>query len=163
MPAFECRRYVTQASPLGSIAGLPGSTWLPAGGKEVPFPRQTFQLVRSTLGEFEVRPRHKIGYHARDEDFVACRLRHHARRGVDGDAADIAPSDLDFAAMETGPYGQTHTFGLLAECQRATYGTAGAIECGQNAVAGTFDESPAMLADQAVRYIIVIVQKGAPA
>jgi hypothetical protein len=90
-------------------------------------------------------------------------LRHHPGGGVNRYTADVPPSDLNFAGVETCPQRQTDLLRGRAERQRTSHRAAGSIERRQNAVAGILDQNPAMLLDHLLGELIVAIQHPAPA
>jgi hypothetical protein len=67
---------------------------------------------------------------------------------VDSDATDVALPQLDLTGVEAGPDLEVDPGQLVAEGGGAADRPAGAVEGGQNAVAGGLDELTAELLDQ---------------
>src|SRR5271168_3912937 len=88
-------------------------------GEQLPAAWKTFEFVKSAVAELEAGAGHEVGHDPRDQHFVRLRLRHDARGGVHGDAADIPAPDLDFAGMQSGAQRQADLLGGRPERQRA--------------------------------------------
>ena len=57
--------------------------------------------MRSALGEFQAGTSNKVGDNSRDQDFRRLGLRHHARRSMNGYAANILAPDLNLTGVKT--------------------------------------------------------------
>lgn len=116
----------------------------------------------SSLGELQASSRNQVGNNSGDQHLSRLRLGHHTSRRVNGDTADIATSDFNFACMQTGPERQTDLVRCCAKRQCASYRAPGAIEGRQDAVAGVLDQIAAMFLDSLFSHLIVSVEQAPP-
>src|SRR5690242_2826616 len=79
---------------------LSALAWLTARRKQVPLSRQALHLEGAALGEFQSGAGDEIGDDARHQHLVRSRMRHHARCGVYGDAADILAAQLNLTGVQ---------------------------------------------------------------
>ncbi len=66
-----------------------------------------FQLVQPIVLEDQVRGIDKVADCGRDDDVAGIGEGHHARRGVNGDAANIGGGELDFTCLNGSAYLET--------------------------------------------------------
>src|SRR4029453_13456881 len=108
-------------------------------------------------------PGAQVAHGPGDEDLARCGLAQDAGGDVDGDPADVVAADLDLAGVEPGPDLEVDVAELLAQGDRAGNGPSGAVEGGQEAVAGRLDQPAAPLLDQAAALVVVDLEQVPPA
>jgi hypothetical protein len=118
--------------------------------------------VRSAFGEFQARPGDEVGNDSWYQYFARLALRHNASCRVNGNTTNIAPPHLDLSRMETGPKWQTDLLRGRAKGQCASNCAARSVKRGENAIAGSLDQTPTMLLDNLLRQLIMTIQQATP-
>jgi len=119
--------------------------------------------VAAAVGEGAVGAGDQVANGPGDEHLAGGGLGHDPGGDVDGDPAEVAVAQLDLAGVEPGPDGHVDVADLVAEGDRAGDRPAGAVEAGQEPVAGRLDDAAAPLLDQAASQVVVDLEQLPPA
>src|SRR5829696_1979284 len=165
-PAFGMPREGSQ-SPPGESTGKPGGTRpfdSAAGhGEQLPVALDALEAAGAAVGQGAVGAGDQVADGPGDEDLPGGGLAEDAGGDVDGDPADVVAADFDLAGVQAGADLEVDVAELLAEADRAGDGPPGAVEGGQEAVAGRLDHPPAPLLDQAAADVVVDLEQVPPA
>jgi len=97
----------------------------------------------AAVAETEPRAGNQILHGARYKRFARGRCRSHARADVDGNAADIATIEFDFAGVQTCAYHDAQWLECVAHRARAANSACGTVERRKETVARRIDLPPA--------------------
>jgi hypothetical protein len=84
--------------------------------------------VLAAVFKHKAGPGHKILHRVGDEHFAGASRRHHSRRHMDRDSADIAPGKLNLTGVYAGADFQAKVADRLANCQRAADGSRWSVK-----------------------------------
>src|SRR5215204_4266046 len=112
--------------------------------EETPVARHPAQLVRAPVLEVDSRADHEVLDRARDEHLAGLGTRHHPGGYVHGEAAQVVAHHLELARVEARAQLEPQLpHGLRDRC-RAADRPGGAVEGGEEAVAGALDLAAAV-------------------
>jgi hypothetical protein len=95
--------------------------------------------MRTPFGEFEAGAGDEIGDYPGNKNFARRTMRHDARGGVHGDAADIPASQFDLAGVQTGAQRQADLLAMVFKRQRASHRSAGPSKVARIPSSAVFD------------------------
>lgn len=131
-------------------------------GKQLPWLVNPLQGMGSSVLYRDVSAGNQVPDRSRDEDLAGPGRGHHSGGKVHRDPADVVVALLDLAGMQPGPDLEADAAQLVPERGCTADPPAGAVEGGQDPVAGRLDQLAAELLDQPPSQVIVDVQQLTP-
>ena len=140
-------------------------SWRPATGHPVQVPPvgDALQLVLAGVLEAEAGARNQVSDRLRDQDLGRGRKRRDPRADIHGDPSDLAADRLDLARVHPAAYLEPEVSNRFADRLCAPDAARGAVERGEEPVAGRVDLGPAEPAEERSNGAVMTFDEIAPA
>ena len=131
--------------------------------EQLPVARNALQLPAAPVDQRNLGASYQVTHRARDDDLAWSSRGQDPGGDVDGDSSDIVPAQLDLTSVQACPYPQVNISKPIAQRHRASDGTAGTVEDGEQTVPRRLDEPAAPLLHQTSSQVIVDSKQLPPA
>jgi hypothetical protein len=115
-------------------------------GIQSPFTWHTLQHMDAAILEAQTRPGHQILGRARYERLLAVRKGTNSRPDMNGNPADVATRELDFAGVHSGAYENAKVSRHLLNAQRTAHRTSRSIKRRKEPSPAVFTSRPRKVA-----------------
>src|SRR5262245_55197729 len=156
--ALGCAR-VRGCSPKSSD----GADVVGRGGRiGIPFTWHPFEASPAAVREHKTRADDEVPHRTRHEHITGFRPRRNTCPDVHGEAANGCSVELDLACVDSDPYVESESAGVVADREATANGPSGAVEDGEEAGAGDVDLAPTKTSQQGSDALVVRCDEVAP-
>src|SRR5262245_30843560 len=121
----------------------------------VPFTWHPFEAAPAAVCEDEPRADDEVPDRARHEHITWFRLGHDTGSDVDGETANRCSVELDLAGVDADAHIEAESAGVVADREATANCTGGAVEDGEEPVAGDVDFTPTKTSQQGSDALVV--------
>jgi hypothetical protein len=132
------------------------------GGEEIPPPRQTLEFSRRLAEKVDACASDEIRHDPRHENLAGTSFVHNTCGDTNGDTCNIFTAYFNFAGVQPGSQLKPDMSGGTGKRCSALDGAPWPVEARKDAIARCLDQAAAVLVDQTVSQLVVIVKQTTP-